>query len=260
MIDTNVSLSRWPFRRLANDETPALVAALRAIGVTQAWAGSFDALLHRDVAAVNARLADECRRHGAGFLVPFGAVNLRLPDWEEDLRRCHEDHRMPGVRLHPNYHGYGLDDPDFARLLRMAAERGLVVQVALKMEDERTHHPLVRVPPVDSAPLLKLLPAVAGLRLVVLNGLRDVRDAALEGLAKAGAAFDIAMLEGVGGLGRVVAKVGAAPLLFGSHSPFFVFESAVLKLRESGIEGDAARAILGENARRLISISPRQKE
>jgi hypothetical protein len=252
MIDANVSLSRWPFRRLPHDETPALVAALRERGVTEAWAGSFDALLHRDVAAVNARLADECRRLGGGLLVPFGTVNPRLPDWEEDLRRCHEEHRMPGLRLHPNYHGYALDDPDFARLLRAAAERGLVVQVAVKMEDERTHHPLVRVPMADPAPLARLLSERPGLKLVVLNALKDVRGPALEALAKAGAAFDLAMLEGVGGVGRAIAQIGAERLLFGSHFPFFVFESAVLKLRESGVEGEAARAILEGNARRLL--------
>jgi hypothetical protein len=46
MIDTNVYLSRWPFRRLRGDETPELVAMLRRAGVTQAWAGSFDGVLH----------------------------------------------------------------------------------------------------------------------------------------------------------------------------------------------------------------------
>ena len=39
MIDVNVSLSRWPCRRLPHNELPKLVEKLRQVGVTQAWAG-----------------------------------------------------------------------------------------------------------------------------------------------------------------------------------------------------------------------------
>lgn len=250
LIDTNLTLSRWPFRRCPLDETNALVAKLREHGVTQAWAGTFDGLLHKDLASANARLATECRAHG-GLLVPFGSVNPKLPDWEEDLRRCAEVHQMPGIRLHPNYHGYKLDDPAFARLLALAAGKKLIVQLAVIMEDERTQHPLGQVPPVDTAPLADLLKRTPGLRLQLLNAFRTLRGEPLLRLAAAGAHFEIATLEGVAGVANLAKQIPAERLCFGSHAPLFYFESAALKLKESELNAAQERAIRGGSALRL---------
>ena len=254
LIDANVYLSRWPLRRLRGDEAPALVEMLQRGGVTQAWAGSFDGLLHRDIATVNARLADECRRHGNGVLLPFGTINPKLPDWQDDLRRCVEEHHMPGIRLHPNYHGYKLDDPDFAKLLRLAAERGLIVQLVLIMEDERMMHPMLRAEPTNVAPLAALVKHTPGLRLVLLNSQRVLRAPALSNLIAAGeVCVEIAMLESVAGVENLLAGVPLNRVLFGSYAPMFYFESALLKLQESPLSDKQLRAIRCDNARRLLA-------
>ena len=254
LTDTNVHLSHWPLRRLPFDDTPALAAKLRANGVTQAWAGSFDGLLHRDMATVNARLADECRRHGHGLFIPFGSVNPKLPDWEDDLRRCDEEHHMPGIRLHPGYHGYKLDDPDFAKLLRLATARNLIVQLACVMEDRRMMHSLLQVEPPDIKPLAGVVKKTPGLRLELLNSSPVLKGPALPDLMKSGeVCVDIAMLESVGGVGSLLAQTPASRVLFGSHAPLFYFESALLKLKESPLNEEPLRAVRCDNARRLLA-------
>lgn len=256
LIDVNVNLSRWPTRRVPEDETVNLVAKLRAHGVVEAWAGSFDGLLHKDLAGVNARLTRECRAQESIRLLPFGSVNPLLPDWEEDLRRCAEEHRMPGIRLHPNYHGYKLDHPAFARLLKLATERRLIVQLAVVMEDERMMHPLLQVPPVDMAPLAALVKATPGLRLVLLNALRTVRGEALVQFRTGEVYVEIAQLEGVGGVAGLLNQFPLDRVLFGSHAPLFYFESALLKLQESALSEPQLKAVREENVRRLLPLGP----
>lgn len=253
IIDTNVNLFRWPFRRVHGDETHDLISLLRQHNVAQAWAGSFEGILHKDVAGVNARLAAECRKHGHGILVPFGSVNPMLPDWEDDLRRCADEHKMRGIRLHPNYHGYKLGDSVFARLLALAAEKNLIVQIAVGMEDERTQHPLVRQNDVDVSPLPNLLQPHPKLRVILLNCFRSLKgDLRLRAAQSENIHFEISTLEEVGGVAKLLEKIPVRQVLFGSGAPFFYFESALLKLRESPLRDDQLKRIREENARELF--------
>ena len=253
IVDTNVHLSRWPFRRLAGDETPDLVARLRKGNVAQAWAGSFDGILHKDIGGVNARLASDCRNYGTDFLAPFGSINPKLPGWQEDMRRCAEDHGMPGIRLHPNYHRYELKDPVFAELLHLAAERRLIVQLVVSMEDTRTQHPLLGVAPVDVSALPELVKSEPAVRLVLLNWAAALRGQRLQPLADAGAVyFDISTVEGIEGIARLVERLSPERVLFGSNFPLFYFESALLKVEESGLPEDRKTKILEGNARQIL--------
>ena len=253
IIDVNVSLSRWPNRRLPLDETSKLATAFKQNGVSQAWAGTFDGLLHNDLAAANTWLADQCRSVDEQLLLPMGAINLSLPAWEDDVRRCRELHGMKGVRLLPGYHDYTLEDARFRLLLSLLSEEKMLLQIAFRQEDPRTQHRLLMTKDVDLKPLLTLLSDFPNLPIVLLNAVSSSAVELHGQLAAAGKVyFDIATLEGLAGLERQLQSLPAERLLFGSHSPFFAFDSAKLKLQESELPAPAREQITHLNAAKIL--------
>jgi predicted TIM-barrel fold metal-dependent hydrolase len=261
IIDTNINLFDWPFRALKYRDTAALVAKLRKHRVIEAWAGSFEALLSKDMSGVNARLAAECRTHGPGFLIPFGSVNLAWPDWEEDVRRCHEVHKMPGLRIYPGYQPFDTGHPDMERLVKVTAECGMILQVVIGMEDPRVHHPIIDVKPGALAPLLEVVRNAPDAKLQLLHVAGNEQAEVLQQImAGTNTVMDISRLEGNGAVGRLIGTVAGLPsarvpverIVFGSHAPYFPLETAILKLIESPLDVPQLHAIVQGNARRLL--------
>lgn len=252
IVDTNIHLFQWPFRRLPLDETAALVTKLRLLGIAQAWAGSYEGLLHRDVAGVNLRLAEACQQYPE--LVPIGSVNLELPDWQEDLRRCVEMHAMPGIRLHPGYHGYSLADPRFTPLLKQAAAAGIFVQIVAAMEDTRTQHPMLRIEEVDLTPLPSLMKEMPDARVQILGA--GPRSPLLDQLAKtSGVFFETSRVDGSGGLARLLRSVPVDRVMFGTGAPFLIPEASLIRVYESELDVEMLRPLLFENAHQLLKRS-----
>ena len=161
---------------------------------------------------------------------------------------------MRGIRLHPNYHGYTLADPVFSELLNLAASRSLLVQLALCVEDHRTQHPLMQVPPVDLDPLPEIIKAIPKLRLELLNCYPQIKFDQLRSLAAPGNVhFEISMAEGVGVITRWIEQLGLERIVFGSHYPFFYLESALLKMQEAGLDESQKKAIFADHAKALVA-------
>ncbi len=264
IIDTNVELFGWPHRELKYGATQALVEKLQTHSVRQAWAGSYEALFHKNIDGVNRRLAEECQRNGRGMLAPLGTVNPVWPDWEEDLRRCDEDYGMHGIKLYPSYQNYTLDHPNFEKLLRQATDRGMLVQVAVAMEDERVHHPRTVLSAVDTQPLRDTLNRVPDARVMLVNPFRHVRGNELRALVReTNVLFEISNLDGTGGLERILSgshwylpvTMPLERLVFGSHAPLFPLENALFKFMESELSKVQCEAIWKENAGRFLATA-----
>lgn len=249
IIDSNVSLFHWPFRRLPLDEPAALVTRLGELGISRAWAGTFEAILHRNISDVNERLANTCRSHPE--LVPIGSINPTLPNWQEDVRRCFSVHLMPGIRLYPNYHGYSLADPRFTELLRIAASEKRFVQLAVAMEDTRTQHKSLHATDVDLAPLADVMSQAKGVRIQLLN--YRPNSSQIEELVKIpGLFFDTSRVEGSDGVPWLVERLPAGRVLFGSHAPFLIPEAALIRVHESDqLDETALRSVYAGNAKQF---------
>ena len=186
----------------------------------------------------------------------FGTINPTLPDWQDDLRRCHEVHRMPGVRLFPNYHGYALDDPRLGQLLELAGRRGLLVQIVLSIEDDRSQNPVLAAAPVQPGPLGDWVQRFPRTRVMLLNSASRVLTAStplLQRLIAANVLFEIATLETVAGIAGVLQRAPGVRLAFGSHSPYYYFEAALLKLQESALTDSQLAAIRHDHARAALT-------
>lgn len=246
IVDTHVYLGRWPFRQTPRNSAAETIASLRRGNVVQAWAGTFEGLLHKDVSGANARLAEACRREGDGSLVPFGSVNPTLPDWEEDVRRCHEVFKMSGVRLHPSYHGYTLADDRFVELLGLAANRKLIVQLVAQLDDEK--HAYLRMPSatVDLSPLAASVGRFPGLGVTLHSGSKPFDDSQLDTLeATTNVYVDASAVADL-------RKRSADRIVLGSCWPLGTIESAVNRAFDVAATEAEARTMGHETARRLL--------
>lgn len=262
IVDTNVNLFQWPFRRLKYSISQDLMQKLKIHQIKEAWAGSFEALFHKDMDGVNRRLATECDKVGKNFFRPFGTVNIAWPDWMEDLRRCHENYQMPGVRIFPSYQTFDLDHPEFPKFLHELAKRGLVLQIVGDMDDLRHHHPIITTRDVNIDALLEAAKKVPTAKIQLLYWNHRVNNNLMTKIVRESKIlFDTARVETAGGLGKMISgnlwnnkavPVPVERILFGSHAPYFPVEANLLKLIESPLTSDQAKSIMNANAQQLL--------
>ena len=257
MIDVSAYLGHFAFRQIRHNTGAGLVRFMDRFGIDRAVVGSAAAITYRNPQPGNEEVAGEVEGHGSR-LIPFAVLSPAYAGWQDDLKICHEQFGMKGLRLYPKWHNYTLADPRCRALVNAAAERRMVVSIPVRVEDRRQQGWLVDIPDLEMDEIAGLIRACPQARFIVANG-SGIADSVL-GRKNSGMpdnyAVDISRLsvEFANELGQLLEILGEDRLLFGTGMPFHYPGPAMAKI-EILQASDAVKAkIRAGNAARWLDL------
>lgn len=185
-------------------------------------------------------------------IIPFGSVHPDSPDALDELERLKEN-GIKGVKLHPDYQGFFIDEDKMLPIYEKIGSLGLITVLHSGVD--------IGYPdPVHCTPerLASVLDAFGGSPVVAAHfGGLCARLQTLEHLAGKNIYLDTAYCYGM--LTPAKAKElidvhGADKILLGSDAPWNSPEQDIELVKCFGLSEDEEKAVLGENARKLLGL------
>ena len=257
IIDVNAYLGHFAFRRLRHNTADSLLALMDSKRIDKAVVSSAAAITYRNAQAGNEEVARETGGH-RDRLIPFAVINPFYAGWQDDLKICHEEFGMRGLRLYPKWHNYGLSSPCCRELISAAAERGMVVSIPIRAEDNRQRSWLLNVPDVPLPEIVELVKAHPETRFILLNGIGFTRSPLgrrNNGLTS-NYAIGLSRLSAVlaNELGQLITNLGAERVMFGTGMPFNYPDPALVKLEVLGASKADKEKIRSQNAMTWLKL------
>jgi uncharacterized protein len=255
IIDVNAYLGHFAFRQLRHRTAESLMGLMDRKHIDKAVVSSASAITYRNAQAGNEELAVEVKGHRDRFL-PFAVINPFYVGWEDDLRRCHDEFGMTGLRLYPKWHNYRLSDACCLDLVNAATERGLVISIPCRVEDNRERSWLIDVADVPLPEIVTLVKACPKARFILLNGLGYLNTPLGRKNADlpANYAIELSRLSAVleDELGQLITHLGADRVMFGSGMPFNYPDPALLKVEVLKATPEDKQRIQWQNAAKWL--------
>lgn len=185
-------------------------------------------------------------------IIPLPSVH---PDDPQLVARVHEIQAMgfQGLKLHPYYQDFDLDEPRMRPLFAAAQDCGLLVLCHTGFDLA-----YARVRRADPLRILRLLDAFPDLRFIASHlGAWEDWDEVERHLAGRPILMDISFAIGRIGAARARELILRHPpeyMLFGTDSPWAGQREAIEEVRRLDLGAERNRLLFGENAARLLGL------
>ena len=143
IIDSFTGIGTWPFRKLKYASVDMLVELMEREKIEQAVVYPITSILAKDCMDGNMEVYDAYQKYQS-MIVPFAVINPAFEGWKHDFETCFDKMKFKGLRLFPTYHGYGLTDNCLSEIIKAAESKNIPVALAIRVEDERQHHWLMK--------------------------------------------------------------------------------------------------------------------
>jgi len=233
ILDVNAYLGHFAFRRLRYNAAASLLSLMDSKRIDKAVVSSAGAITYRNAQAGNEEVAEEVRGH-SDRLIPFAVINPFYAGWKDDLKICHEEFGVAGLRLYPKWHNYQLSSPYCQELVDAATERGMVISIPIRVEDNRQRSWLLNVRDVPLEEIVELVKAHPRARFILLNGIGYTRCplGRKDNGLPSNYAIELSRLSAVlaNELGQLITNLGAERVMFGTGMTFNYPDPALVKL------------------------------
>lgn len=249
VIDTSAWIGNYPFRGIPNSSIADVKRLQKELNIEKSIVAPFEGIFWENTLDAHKHFAEQIAGESTLELWP-----VVRPGAAVGIEKLLDRYKPRGIRLLPNYHGYRLSDPDAGRILDLARERKLIVQVFARIADERWHH-LLHVPGVDQHDL-DYLTSVYADQPILISGAASLGplSARLKELPMLFA--DHSRIRGPQFAIESLAKsLPMGKIVFGSLWPIQIIEATLWQVTTAKIDDAMKSAVLYDNAQKLLSYA-----
>jgi len=186
-------------------------------------------------------------------IIAFGSIHPDSEDWEDELVSLYEA-GIIGIKFHPDYQKFYVDDPKMFPIYEKAAELGLIIvfHAGVDIGLPAPYH----CPPVRMKRVVRAFPGakIVAAHLGGFDYWDEVEDILAGEKLYLDTSFSLYKL-GKEQFLRIASKHGYDRLLFASDSPWGDQTEEVKRLQSLILPSDIEDAILGGNALRLLGLT-----
>lgn len=247
VIDMSVWTGNWPFTSQRFTKLGPLKEKLKSLQVAKAFVAPTEAILEQDPLRANKALLSAVQDD---FFSPVPVIDLSYANWDENVQFAVNDERVKMIKLLPNYHMYELDEKQLEQLVKMTEQHKLIISVQMRVEDMRGQHPLMLVKDVDVLKAVRTMAFYPEQRFMLSNlYIYEVPEALLP---LDNVWVDISSMEEIDTVRELKRNDKFDKVLFSSHSPFYIPEAAVNKLKYTDERQEDVDAVAYANAMKLL--------